>query len=241
MVAPENADLPFVASVLHPTDFSEASERAFAHALAIALVRRTRFALLHVAAGSLEDAWTEFPPVRRTLERWGLLEPGSARKAVFEQLGMRVEKVAARGRDPVRSIVDHLERDPVELIVLATEGRNGMPRWLRASVAEDVAARTRALTLFVPSSARGFVDLDDGHLSLRRIVVPVVETPSAAVAVELAARVSRAVGEGAVEVTLLHVGEYMPPSSCPMSRPAGSFWRRGAVRSSTRSSTSWLP
>ena len=44
--------VPLVDSVLHPTDFSSASDTAFAHALAIALIRKTKFTILHVGAGT---------------------------------------------------------------------------------------------------------------------------------------------------------------------------------------------
>ena len=81
-----------------PTDFSPASERAFVHALAIALLRQTRLALLHV--GKEEHAWNEFPQVRATLERWNLLEPGSAKEDVAVELGVRVSKHALSGRSP---------------------------------------------------------------------------------------------------------------------------------------------
>jgi nucleotide-binding universal stress UspA family protein len=214
--------LPIVESVLLPTDFSDASERAFAHALAVALIRQTRLSLLHVASGSLDETWTEFPPVRRTLERWGLLERGSPRSAVFEKLGMRVEKIAVRGRDPVRAILDHLEREPVEMVVLATEGREGLPRWLRASVAEQVARRSHALTLFVPRDARGFVSTDDGRLSLRRVLVPVDASPPADGGIAVATRVANAIGDDTVEITLLHVGASMPRVVLPEG-PRWSF------------------
>ena len=78
---------PFIGTVVHPTDLSPASERAFAHALAIALVRRAHLIVLHVGDDDRPD-WREFPAVRATLERWGLLGPGSSRGAVFEQLGL---------------------------------------------------------------------------------------------------------------------------------------------------------
>ena len=72
-------DVPFVQSVFHPSDFSEASLNAFAHALVLALVRQTEFTLLHVGREYLaEDEWSKFPPIRRTLEHWGLLDEGSA-------------------------------------------------------------------------------------------------------------------------------------------------------------------
>ena len=65
--------------VLHPTDLSPASDVAFAHALAIALARRGQLTILN-ARKDFDDAdWRRLPRVREALERWGLLEPGSAR------------------------------------------------------------------------------------------------------------------------------------------------------------------
>ena len=39
--------IPFVKSIFHPSDFSKASELAFVHALAIALVRQTELVIMH--------------------------------------------------------------------------------------------------------------------------------------------------------------------------------------------------
>lgn len=224
-------DLPLVESVLHPTDFSAASERAFAHALAVALLRRTRFTLLNVSRDPTEQDWSEFPAVRQTLERWGLLEPGSPRSAVYDEFGVRVQKITARGRNPVQAIAERIAVEPVELIVLATEARGGLLRWLRRSVAESVARTAGVMTLFVPRGARGFVDLEDGHLALKRILLPVAEVPAAQDAVEFAIRTARLIGEGDVEIALLHVGRQMPQLKL-VEDSAFSFserLRRGAV------------
>ena len=57
----------------------------FAHALAMALVRQTELTILHVVSeDEAVDVWTDFPPVRSTLERWGLLPAGSPRSAVAD-------------------------------------------------------------------------------------------------------------------------------------------------------------
>ena len=85
--------VPFVKSIFHPSDFSKASELAFAHALAIALIRKTELVIMHAGRGLLDD-WAQFPPVRKTLERWQVLTPGSPRSAVFEKLAIRVTKVS---------------------------------------------------------------------------------------------------------------------------------------------------
>ena len=58
--------VPFVKSIFHPSDFSEASELAFAHALAFALIRQTQLVIMHARHGERED-WSQFPAVRRTL------------------------------------------------------------------------------------------------------------------------------------------------------------------------------
>ena len=86
------AVVPFVRSVLHPTDFSPASEAAFAHALVVALVRQARLTILNASSGTRADA-DRYPQIRGTLQRWGLLEEGSPRSAIYEQLGMEVRKV----------------------------------------------------------------------------------------------------------------------------------------------------
>ena len=147
---------PFVTSIFHPTDFSEGSHLAFAHALAVALLRETELTILHSGRDFLaEDEWTKFPAVRRTLETWGCLEPGSPRSAVLEQLNIRVKKVNLRGRRPAAAIHKYVAEHDIDLLVLATEGRAGLPAWLEPSVAERVARETKLMTLFVPAGARG--------------------------------------------------------------------------------------
>ena len=116
-----SASVPFVKSIFHPSDFSKASELAFAHALAIALRRETKLVIMHAGHRDIDD-WTRFPPVRKTLERWRVLAPGSPRSAVFDKLSMRVAKVTARG-DPVRASTEYINRRKPDLIVLATRGR----------------------------------------------------------------------------------------------------------------------
>lgn len=219
MSAGVDVSSPFVESVFHPSDFSEASEAAFAHALAIALIGRTDLAILH-AGGSMPESWTRFPAVRRTLERWGLLERGSPRRAVFEELSVRVTKINVGG-SPVRATVDYIHRGGPDLVVLATEGRGGVARWLQPSTAERIARRSGTMTLFVPAGCRPLVDLETGHLHVERILLPVARSPSSAQASIYAARAARALGEGAVRITRMHVGEDAFPE---VPLPAGAAW-----------------
>lgn len=227
---PEERAAPLVGSVLHPSDFSVASLNAFAHALAMALQGKTRLTLLHAGRKSESDAaWRSFPRVRHMLERWGRLKAGSPKSAVFRQLRLRVEKVQVQERTPLQAILRFLEEKPTELIVLATEGREGLPRWIRPSVAEELARRTRTLTLFVPNACRGFVSVDDGSISLRRILLPIDHRPDPREPMVHAAQVA-AMGSDDVEVVLLHVGPEaeMPRLEPPADTPA-CRWRQVAV------------
>jgi len=219
---------PFVESVLHPSDFRASSENAFAHALAIALLRQTDFTILYAGREALgEDEWTKFPAVRATLERWGLLEAGSPRSAIFDQLAVRVKKVALSGLNPTAEMLKYLDENPMDLIVIGTEDQEGRPTWLRRSAGERVARHTRTLSLFVPDSARGFVSAEDGSLHLRRILIPVDHHPSPGAAVVDADRIATAIGDPPVEVVLLHVGpgEKSPEIELP-DTPACTWSRR---------------
>ena len=217
--------ISFVESIFHPTDLSATSRPAFAHTLAISLIQKARFEILHVGSESPER-WERFPGVRDTLERWGLLEPGSERAAVFDELAIRVAKVQLAG-DPVRATLDYVRENEPDLLVLGTRGREGLARWLDHSIAQQIARRSRTMTLFVPDHGRAFVSPDDGHLSLRRILVPVDRTPDATEALIRSARVAEALRDAPVVISLLHVGPGPMPD---YDRPEGEGWTWQALR-----------
>ena len=215
-----NSDsIPFISSIVHPTDFSIASEKAFVHALAIALIRQTEFTLFNVASNHKNSEMRrQFPGVRKTLERWNLLEQGSPQSAVFEQLGISVRKITSSGKNATTEVLKFLESTPVDLVVLATEGREGLPRWMQRSKAEAIAHATSALTLFVPNQGKSFVRANDGYLSLKRILIPVDTQPSPTAAIVFATRAAQILGvDDPVEIVLLHIGN--DPSVLEISLP----------------------
>jgi nucleotide-binding universal stress UspA family protein len=198
---------PFVRSVVHATDFSGADERAFAHALGVALLVQASFTILHVASDGSPD-WRSFPAVRATLERWKLLEPKSAQEDVFEKLGVAVRKLVIASRFPALAVAQHLENDPADLLVVGTAGREGLARWLRGSVAEAMGRWSRTMTLFVPEDAeRNLVALSDGNLTLDNVLIPVDRTPDPSTAIEIARRAAAVMSDERATITLLHVGD----------------------------------
>ena len=151
--------------IFHPSDFSPASEVAFAHALKLALSARAALRLMHVAADAEDRHWSDFPGVRATLVRWGLLPTGSPREAVG-QLGLDIGTILWPRADPVGVLLHYLDAHPADLVVLATHQRAGMARWLHRAVAEPVARYAGAMTLFLPQGAAGFIALDNGTVAV---------------------------------------------------------------------------
>ena len=192
-------------SIFHPSDFTEASEVAFAHALKIALAAGAELALFHAVEGAGDVDWHEFPGVRRMLERWKVLPHGRPRNAVTE-FGISVEKIAGRGRGPVDTVLHYLESHPTNLIVLATHATGGRMQWLRSPVAEPIARDARQMTLFVPHGVEGFVSREDGSVRLRNVLIPAALTPWPQPAVTAATRLAAFMAVPTVEFHLMHMG-----------------------------------
>ena len=197
---------PILDTILHPSDFSEASRVAFAHALKAALIARATLTLVHVAPEGEAAEWSEFPGVRETLERWAILPPGSTKSAV-PKLGIDVKKYIAQDTDPVRSVVHYLEGHPTDLIVLATTQHEGWLGWMHKSVAATISRKAGQMTLFIPAGVDGFVSLDDGSVSLTNILIPVEDARRRMPAIAAAVRLVRRLSLPAGTFTLLHVGD----------------------------------
>ena len=163
-------------AIAHPTDFSEASAEAFAHALRLALEFRCRLDLLHVR--SAEAEWSSFPNVRETLARWELLPADAAHAQVKEKLGIEIRKIEIEHQDPLRGVAGFLLSHRPDLVVMATRGAQGLSRFLSESVAEGIAQKANVPVLFLGPNSRPFVDAKTGRLHLKSAVIPVARHPS---------------------------------------------------------------
>jgi nucleotide-binding universal stress UspA family protein len=194
-------------SIFHPSDFSDASDIAFEHALRIAIALGAKLNVMHVAAadGADDTDWDDFPGVRATLERWRLIPEGSPKKAVGE-LGIDVSKVVASSDKPVKACLDYLLTHPAGLVVLAIHHYEGRMSWLQERVGEPIARESGEMTLFIPHGVPGFVAHEDGSISLRDILIPIDSRPDPQPAVEAAVLMMRSLGLDSGTVHLLHVG-----------------------------------
>lgn len=195
-------------TILHPTDFSAASEVAFAYALRYAVNVQGKLTMLHVEKRRSEDAhWEQYPQVRGTLERWGLLPEGSRREDVQAALGLSIAKVTGFGS--IGGVLDDFASEHApELIILSTHARDGVERWLAPAVAEPLARRTHVPALFVRAGGRHAIDPASGRVSLSSVLVAVAPEPSPhrGVATALALLGEFAEADAALDVHVVHVG-----------------------------------
>jgi len=213
-----------VRSIFHPSDFSDASEVAFAHALKIALAASAQLSVLHATDGSNAE-WEDFPGVREILARWKLIPEGSPKSAVGK-LGIDVRKVLVSSKNPVTACLGYLEKHPADLIVLAVHQGEGRMRWLEKSIGKPVARRAGEMTLFIPHGVDGFVSRADGSVTLRNILIPITKKPRPQPALEAAVRLidSLALAEGTV--TLLHAGPEGDMPALRLPEDMGWNWQR---------------
>lgn len=205
--------------IAHPTDFSPASEGAFAHALKLALAMRAELRILHVHRPGRTGGGRD-PGVRQTLARWGLIAPDAPREAVDRDLGVLVYKDDIRDHDPSSGVQHFLERNSADLLVLGSHGREGIDRVMHGSVSEKIAALADAPVLVVPADSDGFVDAATGALTLDRILVPVAIDPDPAPALGLLAPVIAGLGLAADRLDLVHVGPNPPEVKFGIRREA---------------------
>lgn len=193
--------------ILHPTDFTKQSDVALAHALRLALNNKADLHLLHVGPDTRKE-WHEFPSIRKFLQRWGVIGEGATRSEV-SKLGIGIQKVICSPGKVADSVAGFCQRRPIDMIVLATGGRDGFAAWLKPSKAERIAEQVSELsipTLFVPSGHRGCVDIDSGDVSMDHVLVPVDHSPDSGSAVERGLRAISMFGGDQSDLTLLHVG-----------------------------------
>jgi len=193
--------------VLCPIDFSEASKRALAYAVALAEWRQARLAVMHVAP--------TFEPTLAPAVRYD--EPGEVvfpvqREDVLDALHRAakaagaspssVEAVAEAG-SPVPMILDRAISWPADLVVIGTHGRSGFDRALLGSVAERVMHKAPCPVLTVPPAAHAAPAA--AAVAIKRILCAVDFSPSSLVALGFALDMGR---QTSAAVTVLHVVDW---------------------------------
>ena len=121
--------------ILVPTDGSEGAERAIKHALSLAEVHG---ATVH----GLYAVEPVYSTETGTAEAVAALEDAGERAVASLAEAAEARNVAAvtevRRGTPHQMILDYAEEEGIDVIVMGTEGRTGLSRYLVGSVAEKV-------------------------------------------------------------------------------------------------------
>jgi nucleotide-binding universal stress UspA family protein len=139
-----------IRTILHPTDFSEQAQHAFAAACSLARDHSARLVVLYVRAPSVV-AYGELGPIVSDPIQTPADVEASLAALHLPDPGVEVEYRTAEG-DPAAEVVRLAGVVGANLIVMGTHGRTGLGRLLMGSVAEAVLRRAPCpvLTLKAP-------------------------------------------------------------------------------------------
>ena len=138
------------------TDFSPASARAFAEAVALAARDRARLIVLHVMTppspfigAKPPESWVELQArARRAAERRLARLVASAERA-----GVRTSGILTDGM-PAETIARRARRERADVVVIGTHGRSGLGRLFMGSVAAQVLLRAPCPVITVRGQSR---------------------------------------------------------------------------------------
>jgi nucleotide-binding universal stress UspA family protein len=142
-----------VNSILVPTDFSAASNRALAYAIQLADAFGASLHVIHV----LEDPFVRAGYMEMLMPQGDYLEALEQQAHAHLEAQLSVEQktrysttLALRIGAPAREILSYLAEHPeIDLVVMATAGRGGVARLMMGSIADRVvrAASCPVLTM----------------------------------------------------------------------------------------------
>jgi nucleotide-binding universal stress UspA family protein len=170
--------------ILCPTDFSEPSRRALAHAVALAKWATADVTVLHVTSGApvagVRDELTDFATSAE-----------AARVRVVTEL---------REGDPVDRILELVDGGRADAVVMGTHGARGFERLVLGSVTEKVLRKSARPVMTIP---RGEPESGAGDFLFRSVLCAVDFSDVSADAVAAACDVARSTGAKLLLVTIV--------------------------------------
>ena len=208
---PVRKEQVMIKRILAPLDGSGLAERAIPYASRIAA--RTQAELLLLAAVVPGEHWvglaTANPSDPQELEAAGEYLQSVAKPLRTHGLAVRTQAVSGRAASAICAAAEDAECD---LIVMTTQGRAGLDRWMVGSVADKVRHTSAKPVLLVhghqeiapevSSATRILVPLDGSELA--ELVLPFVEEIAAALGASLVLQ------QVVVPPAALYASEYLP-------------------------------
>jgi nucleotide-binding universal stress UspA family protein len=201
-------------NILLATDFSAASEKAFAYAVAVARRHGSKITLAHVIPPDSVSLLPAPSAERQRDEEERQLE-GLASRSELNQIPHEAILRAGSVGSVLSSVI--LEQE-IDLVILATHGRSGLKKLVLGSVAEEVLRRAQCPVLTVGPH----IDTTLGATGkFSRILFATDFHPASAKALDYAVFLAN---ESETKLILLHV---MPPTA--LAGPGQSFHDEQAI------------
>jgi len=204
-MAPNVATRVVFKNILFATDFSEVSQRALLHALAIARRYDAQFSVVHVAA---PETQTPIPMEPVPLELDGQKKRAAqspARFEDFEPLHRYPHQTILKQGNPWLEISAIIADKGIDLIVLGTHGRGPIGKVLLGSVAEEVLRHATCPVLTVgPAVVPSLVE----HEQLSRVLFATDFSEGSLHAFPYALSIAE---EDNAELILMHVMQQLQP------------------------------
>lgn len=148
-------------TILFPTDFSEASNRAFVFALNIANHWGATISALHVYSPvDIMDIYTPYgmPEIQEALKQNQFKQylssiDGLRKRAEEHGLGnVKIKHILEEGAT-VKSILHVAKREQAEMIIMGTKGAHGLKEMFLSSIAAEVMEQASCMVLAIPEKA----------------------------------------------------------------------------------------
>lgn len=199
-------------NILLATDFSEVSQHALLHALAMARRYDARLTLLHVAPPEVVTPIPMEPvPVEMDWQKKRAAE-NMARLELFESLHVFPHDTVIRQGSPWPEMSEVIADQDIDLIVLGTHGRGVIGTLVLGSVAEDVLRHATCPVLTVgPDVLQSLVD----HQQLSQVLFATDFSEASLRALPYALSLAE---ENNAELTLMHVLQQLEPMPLAYSK-----------------------
>jgi len=219
-MAPTSVTRVAFKNILLATDFSQASQLALMHALAMAKRYDAKLTVVHVAAPESQVPIPMEPvPVEMDWEAKHAAE-SMARLEQFEPLRMFPHETVLKQGNPWLEMAGIIEDRQMDLIVLGTHGRGLLGTLLLGSVAEQVLRHATCPVLTVgPDVLASLVD----HQQLKHVLFATDFSPASLSALPYALSLAE---ENHAELTLLHVLEQLQPMPLRYSQELLADYRK---------------
>jgi nucleotide-binding universal stress UspA family protein len=143
--------------ILLTTDFSEASQEAVEKAAELARTTDAKLTVLHIHRHAPAAPEAVIPTDKQITSADLDIEASQGLDELKRTILSDVENVTLvtlENASAPLAICDYADRNGVDLIVIGTHGRTGMPRLLIGSVAEKVVRHANCPILVVPHAKR---------------------------------------------------------------------------------------